>query len=157
MSPILCVCVCQGKNKGKPSGHAGGRTYNLRRRSRSSQAGLVFSVSRVSRILRKGRYAPRVGGGAPVYLAAVLEYLTAEVLEEAGTCARNLRRKNIRPKDLTMAIRNDAELNALIMKNGTTTIASGGTVPVSTNTSTSMQSFEETTLLTNSLNQLHLT
>jgi len=29
--------------------------------------------------LKKGRYVERVGTGAPVYLAAVLEYLVAEV------------------------------------------------------------------------------
>lgn len=34
------------------------------------------------RYLRKGKYAHRVGGGAPVYLAAVLEYL-------AGGCLVN--------------------------------------------------------------------
>ena len=31
------------------------------------------------RLLRKGNYAERVGAGAPVYLAAVMEYLAAEV------------------------------------------------------------------------------
>jgi histone H2A len=36
-------------------------------------------VGRIARFLKKGRYAERVGAGAPVYLAAVLEYLAAEV------------------------------------------------------------------------------
>ena len=49
-------------------------------KSRSSRAGLQFPVGRVHRILRKGNYAPRIGSGAPVYLAAVLEYLSAEIL-----------------------------------------------------------------------------
>uniref|UniRef100_A0A914Q5U6 Histone H2A n=1 Tax=Panagrolaimus davidi TaxID=227884 RepID=A0A914Q5U6_9BILA len=53
-------------------------------KSRSSRAGLQFPVGRLHRLLRKGNYAQRVGGGAPVYLAAVLEYLAAEVLELAG-------------------------------------------------------------------------
>jgi len=52
-----------------------------------SGAGLQFPVGRLSRFLRKGRYAARVGGGAPVYLAAVLEYLAAEILELAGEYA----------------------------------------------------------------------
>ena len=47
--------------------------------SRSTKAGLQFPVSRIARYLKAGRYAERVGSGAPVYLAAVLEYLAAEV------------------------------------------------------------------------------
>jgi len=47
--------------------------------SRSSKAGLQFPVGRIARFLKTGKYAERVGAGAPVYLAAVLEYLAAEV------------------------------------------------------------------------------
>lgn len=47
--------------------------------SRSVKAGLQFPVGRLGRFLKKGQYAKRVGSGAPVYLAAVLEYLAAEV------------------------------------------------------------------------------
>jgi hypothetical protein len=36
-------------------------------------------VGRIARFLKKGRYAQRVGSGAPIYMAAVLEYLAAEV------------------------------------------------------------------------------
>ena len=53
------------RSKGKASGKAV---------SRSSKASLQFPVGRVSRYLRKGRYAARVGGGVSVYLADVLEY-----------------------------------------------------------------------------------
>lgn len=45
--------------------------------SRSSKAGLQFPVSRIARYIKKGKYASRVGAGASVYLAAVLEYLSA--------------------------------------------------------------------------------
>ncbi|OWM68819.1 hypothetical protein CDL15_Pgr025006 [Punica granatum] len=47
--------------------------------SRSVKAGLQFPVGRIGRYLKKRRYSERVGTGAPVYLAAVLEYLAAEV------------------------------------------------------------------------------
>lgn len=47
--------------------------------SRSSKACLQFPVGRIARFLKAGKYAERVGAGAPVYMAAVLEYLAAEV------------------------------------------------------------------------------
>ncbi|KAL1545916.1 hypothetical protein AAHA92_22587 [Salvia divinorum] len=57
--------------------------------SRSVKAGLQFPIGRIGRYLKKGRYAQRVGSGAPVYMAAMLEYLAAEVLELAGNAARD--------------------------------------------------------------------
>merc|ERR1739849_54700 len=83
-------------------------------KSRSSRAGLQFPVGRIHRLLRKGNYAERVGAGAPVYLAAVMEYLAAEVLELAGNAARDNKKTRIIPRHLQLAIRNDEELNKLL-------------------------------------------
>lgn len=44
-------------------------------------------MGRISRKLRRGHYAARIGAGAPVYLAAVLQYIAAEILQLAGTQA----------------------------------------------------------------------
>ena len=63
------------------SGRGKGKAKGTKSKSRSSRAGLQFPVGRIHRLLRKGNYAERVGAGAPVYLAAVLEYLSAEILE----------------------------------------------------------------------------
>lgn len=90
---------------------------------RSSRAGLQFLVGRVHPLLRKGNYSERVGASAPVYLAAVLEYLTAEILELAGSAARDNKKTRIIPRHLQLAIRNDEELNKLL---GRVTIAGGG-------------------------------
>ena len=56
-----------------------GKSSGKKTMSRSSKAGLQFPVGRIARFLKAGKYATRVGAGAPVYLAAVLEYLAAEV------------------------------------------------------------------------------
>ena len=61
------------------SGRGKGSKLKSKPKSRSSRAGLQFHVSRVHRLLRNGNYSQKVGAGAPVYLAAVLEYLSAEV------------------------------------------------------------------------------
>ncbi|XP_043858318.1 histone H2B type 1-M-like [Dromiciops gliroides] len=106
-------------------GKQGGKA-RAKAKTRSSRAGLQFPVGRVHRLLRKGNYAERVGAGAPVYLAAVLEYLTAEILELAGNAARDNKKTRIIPRHLQLAIRNDEELNKLL---GRVTIAQGGVLP----------------------------
>ena len=61
-----------------------------------------------------------------VYLAAVLEYLAAEILELAGNAARDNKKQRIVPRHLQLAIRNDEELNKLL---GHVVISQGGVVP----------------------------
>ena len=94
--------------------------------SRSAKAGLQFPVGRVARYLRQGRVAARIGAGAPVYMAAVLEYLCAEILELAGNAARDNKKSRIVPRHIQLAVRNDEELNKLM---GGVTIAAGGVLP----------------------------
>ncbi|KAM3317488.1 hypothetical protein ACQJBY_035275 [Aegilops geniculata] len=94
--------------------------------TRSVKAGLQFPVGRIGRYLKKGRYAQRVGSGAPVYLAAVLEYLAAEVLELAGNAAKDNKKTRIIPRHLLLAVRNDQELGRLLAG---VTIAHGGVIP----------------------------
>ncbi|KAH8259544.1 hypothetical protein KR026_006084, partial [Drosophila bipectinata] len=106
-----------GKKDAKVSGKA---------KSRSSRAGIQFPVGRIHRMLRKGNYADRIGAGAPVYLASVMEYLAAELLELAGNAARDNKKTRIIPRHLQLAIRNDDELNKLLQH---VTLAQGGVIP----------------------------
>ena len=106
-----------GRGKGKASGKS---------TTKSVKAGLQFPVGRIGRYLKKGKYATRLGAGAPVYLCAVLEYLCAEILELAGNAARDNKKSRIIPRHIQLAVRNDEELNKLL---GGVTIASGGVLP----------------------------
>ena len=107
-------------------GKGGKEKVRVKSKTRSSRAGLSFPVGRIHRLLRKGNYAERIGAGAPVYLAAVMEYVAAEVLELAGNAARDNKKTRIIPRHLQLAIRNDEELNRLLTG---VTIAQGGVLP----------------------------
>jgi len=118
--------MSQAKGKKKATKEGGSSEGKSDSQTRSFRAGLQFPVGRIHRHLKQGRYAARIGAGAPVYLAAVLEYLVAEILELAGNASRDNNRIRIIPRHIQLAVRNDEELNKLLQD---VTIANGGVIP----------------------------
>ena len=115
--------MVKGKSTGGKGGKGKGKGKSM---SRSTRAGVQFPVGRIARYMKNGGYAKRVGAGASVYMAAVLEYLIAEILELAGNAATDNKKQRIIPRHIQLAVRNDIELDQLF-KN--VTIASGGVLP----------------------------
>ncbi|XP_003368601.1 histone H2A, partial [Trichinella spiralis] len=75
---LLKVFSLPGVCQLKMSGRVKGGKVKGKAKTRSSRAGLQFPVGRIHRLLKKGNYAERIGAGGPVYLDAVMEYLSAE-------------------------------------------------------------------------------
>lgn len=93
--------------------------------SRSKKASLLFPVGRIETLIRHHSGVERVSEYAAVYLAAVLEYLAAEILEVSGNAARDNKKKRVTTRHLLLAIRYDEELNTLTH----TITLSGGVIP----------------------------
>ena len=99
--------------------------------SRSAKAGLIFPVGRVASLLRRGQYARRVGASSATYLAAVLEYLTAELLELSSKTVAQQKKATTRitPRAMTLAVRHDDDLGSLLKD---VTLSKGGVLPTMT-------------------------
>jgi histone H2B len=83
--------------------------------SLARKAGLVFPPSRCRKFLTQSETRGfRAGSHPGVYMAAVVEYLCAEILELAGNSARERKKVTISMKDLTLAVFNDSELTHLM-------------------------------------------
>lgn len=94
--------------------------------SKSARAGLHFPAARIQTNMKKRRLAKRIGPTAAVYLAAVMEYLTAEVAEGSLNFAKADGRVRITPRHIALAIKDDAEMSAVCEG---VTIAGGGVQP----------------------------
>ena len=125
-SPRICLHASTLTNQDHAAMSNSPTKTKTKTKSRTARAGLQFPVGRIHRYLRKGNYSARIGSGAPVYLAAVIEYLTAEILELAGNAARDNKKARVIPRHLQLAIRNDEELNQLLRG---VTISQGGVLP----------------------------
>lgn len=98
--------------------------------SKSVRAHLTFSVSRIEHLMRLYvQNCNRLSETAPVYLAAAMEYICAEILELSGLIARDHLKVRITTRHILLAIKNDKELSYLFKD----VILSGGVLPQSIN------------------------
>ena len=91
----------------------------------TSIAGLKFPVLKVAQAMAVCAGRPISESGA-VYMAAVLEYIAAEVLELAGNAARDCKTRWIAPRQLFLATANDKELQNMYRE---CSILGGGVLP----------------------------
>ena len=102
------------------------RPRRVKRYKLTNKCGLLFPPARAEKFLKE--YNTRLGIGAKIYLAGVLEYITAEILEVAGTAARDDRKFRISPRHIMIALEFDEELNKLERRIGFHSTL-GGVIP----------------------------
>ena len=81
-------------------------------------------------MLKNGRYSERVGVGASVYMAAVLEYLVAEILEVSVMVVKQHKKSRITPRYMFLGLKEDEEFSSLFQRS---VITSSGVKPASLN------------------------
>ena len=99
---------------------------NTKGNSRQEKAGIIFPPAILEKFLRNFGYSNfMLTSQAPVYLAAAIEYLTAEILENSSSYANDNKRVRISIRDLELGVRNDKELNDFFIKNNITFLGGG--------------------------------
>ncbi|KAL0587838.1 Histone H2A-Bbd type 1 [Plecturocebus cupreus] len=111
------LCQCEQNLANTMAGNKRSRSSckpRTQRRSGSRRAGLGFSVSRLERFLREGQYARRLSTSTPAFLAGVLEYLTANIPEQAGQEAETSGMVNITPEHVRRALQKNGQLRRIL-------------------------------------------
>ena len=104
-------------------------TENSKGSSRQGKAGIIFPPSISEKFLRNFGYSKvMVTSSAPIFLAATLEYLTAEILELSAKYSNEHKRVRITIRDLQLSIGNDTELSNLFDKLNISFLG-GGVIP----------------------------
>lgn len=99
---------------------------NLKGQSQSFKSSLVFSVPLVKSMMKRVHPHVKIAKCTPVFMAAVLEYVVAEILELSGNVCSDLWRIRITPRCVCLAIFTDCELSILFESGH---ISKGGVIP----------------------------
>lgn len=98
----------------------------IERQTKSFKAGVYFPVSRIKRYLKNRIDGKRISDYSAVYLAAVLDYLIAEVIEISGNVTKDMNKKLIIPRHIKCGVGQDKELDELFQH---VIISQGGVMP----------------------------
>merc|ERR1712093_411804 len=81
-----------------------------------TKAGLKFPVGRLKRYLRLHKLSNvnRVGASAAVFMAATLEYPTAEIMEPSGDRCKEDKRQRVKPRHILLSVKADEELSKIM-------------------------------------------
>lgn len=85
------------------------RSASRQRAYTSHLCNLIFPVPRVKQMLKVNNYASRVSDKSAVFLTAVMEYITTEILELSFNAAENEGGSRIQPKHINIAMKTDPE------------------------------------------------
>ena len=105
----------QGSKRGNPrpvSRHTPD-SQPFERQSINQVCDLCFPVNRFASSLRKGRFADKVSKKAAIMMTAVIEYLTADLLEMSSMVAIENKKQRITPAIIIEAMRSDNDLTSL--------------------------------------------
>ena len=112
-SPESKKQVLTSKNKLKKNSVKQVVVKKVSKTSGQKKAGIIFPPGRIHRLLKHGLYAQRTSKDAAVFIAAVLEYITSEVVEVAGDLTMNDTKVTMTPKHINLGMRSDYELSKL--------------------------------------------
>lgn len=110
-------------SKGKKAKKVQEEKEVVKAQTRESRSGLIFSVSATEKFLRSGN-SGHVASNTPVYLAAVLERLTEELLTLSGSKAQEASRVTINVRHLFLGV-SSSELEHFVNSLGVVFLDSG--------------------------------
>ena len=76
----------------------------------ASKAQITIPPARIMRMMRRDRLSQRIGKGAAIFMAGVMDYIASEILECSGDVALGSNKKRINPRHIKLALANDEEL-----------------------------------------------